>query len=140
MYFAFDVMGLVGFSKDFRQLEDAAEHAAIKELHEQMLFLGILKPVPWILTILGAIQGLVGNYGQFMTYCADRIAEKKKVSDGIEDIRSGKPLLTRDACRSGMPQRPKSHRMSYRGCSRPLKRRINQHHQGIKPSTRMADS
>ncbi|KAL3441549.1 cytochrome P450 [Aspergillus insuetus] len=78
MYFAFDVMGLVGFSKDFRQLEDAAEHAAIKELHEQMLFLGILKPVPWILTILGAIQGLVGNYGQFMTYCADRIAEKKK--------------------------------------------------------------
>ncbi|RDW68698.1 cytochrome P450 [Aspergillus mulundensis] len=77
MYLAFDVMGLVGFSKDFRQLEDAAEHAAIKELHEQMLVLGILKPVPWVLTILGGIQGLVGNYGQFMTYCADRIAEKK---------------------------------------------------------------
>ncbi|KAL4901993.1 hypothetical protein BDW74DRAFT_187010 [Aspergillus multicolor] len=77
MYLAFDVMGLVGFSKDFRQLEDAAEHAAIKELHGQMLILGILKPVPWVLTILGAIQGLVGNYGQFMTYCADRIAEKK---------------------------------------------------------------
>ncbi|KAL2851910.1 cytochrome P450 [Aspergillus pseudoustus] len=78
MYLAFDVMGLVGFSKDFRQLEDATEHAAIKELHEQMLFLGILKPAPWILTILGAVQSLVGNYGQFMTYCADRIAEKKK--------------------------------------------------------------
>ncbi|KAL4999791.1 cytochrome P450 [Aspergillus recurvatus] len=77
MYLAFDVMGLVGFSKDFRQLEDAAEHAAIKELHGQMLILGILKPVPWVLTIIGAIQGLVGNYGQFMTYCADRIAEKK---------------------------------------------------------------
>ncbi|KAL4936547.1 hypothetical protein BDV06DRAFT_216594 [Aspergillus oleicola] len=77
MYLAFDVMGLVGFSKDFRQLEGAAEHAAIKELHGQMLILGILKPVPWVLTILGAIQGLLGNYGQFMTYCADRIAEKK---------------------------------------------------------------
>ncbi|KAL4922111.1 cytochrome P450 [Aspergillus aurantiobrunneus] len=77
MYLAFDVMGLVGFSKDFRQLEDAVEHAAIKELHGQMLILGILKPVPWVLTILGAIQGLVGDYGQFMTYCADRIAEKK---------------------------------------------------------------
>lgn len=79
MYLAFDVMGLVGFSKDFRQLEDAAEHAAIKELHGQMLILGILKPVPWVLTILGAIQGFVGEYGQFMTYCADRIAEKKAV-------------------------------------------------------------
>ncbi|KAL4746149.1 hypothetical protein BDW72DRAFT_207594 [Aspergillus terricola var. indicus] len=77
MYFSFDVMGLVGFSKDFCQLEEAKEHAAIKELHEQMLFLGYLKPIPWVLTILGAIQGLVGNYGQFMTYCADRITEKK---------------------------------------------------------------
>ncbi len=79
MYLAFDVMGLVGFSKDFQQLEEGTEHAAIKELHGQMLILGILKPVPWVLTILGAIQGLVGDYGQFMTYCADRIAEKKAV-------------------------------------------------------------
>ncbi|KAL3476707.1 cytochrome P450 [Aspergillus californicus] len=77
MYFAFDVMGMVGFSKDFRQLEEGTEHAAIKELHGQMLILGVLKPVPWILTILGGIQGLVANYGQFMTYCEDRIAEKK---------------------------------------------------------------
>ncbi|KAL4925251.1 cytochrome P450 [Aspergillus undulatus] len=77
MYLAFDVMGLVGFSRDFRQLEEGVEHAAIKELHGQMLILGVLKPVPWVLTILGALQGLVGDYGQFMTYCADRIAEKK---------------------------------------------------------------
>ncbi|KAL4985338.1 cytochrome P450 [Aspergillus falconensis] len=77
MYLAFDVMGLLGFSKDFRQLEDTAEHAAIKELHGQMLILGILKSIPWVLTILGAIQGVVGNYGQFMIYYEDRIAEKK---------------------------------------------------------------
>lgn len=80
MYFAFDVMGLIGFSKDFHQLEDGSEQAAIKELHGQMLFLGILKPAPWILTILGAIQNLVGEYGQFMTYCEDRILEQKKVN------------------------------------------------------------
>ncbi|KAJ5939681.1 hypothetical protein N7466_002815 [Penicillium verhagenii] len=78
MYLAFDVMGLVGFSVDFRQVEEGTEQAAIKELHQQMLFLGILKPAPWILTILGVIQGLVGDYGQFMTYCADKIAEKKQ--------------------------------------------------------------
>ncbi|KAL5044371.1 hypothetical protein BDW71DRAFT_199058 [Aspergillus fruticulosus] len=77
MYLAFDVMGLLGFSKDFRQLEDTAEHAAIKELHGQMLILGILKSIPWVLTILGSIQGVVGNYGQFMIYYEDRIAEKK---------------------------------------------------------------
>lgn len=67
MYLAFDVMGLVGFSKDFRQLEDAVEHAAIEELHGQMLIYGILRPVPWVLTILGAILSLAGKYGQFMT-------------------------------------------------------------------------
>lgn len=80
MFLAFDIMGLVGFSKDFRQLEDGTELSAIKELHGQMLFLGILKPIPWILTVIGAVQGLMGNYGQFMVYCKDRIAEKKKVS------------------------------------------------------------
>ncbi|KAJ5629814.1 hypothetical protein N7528_003471 [Penicillium herquei] len=78
MFLAFDVMGLVGFSEDFHQLEDGVEQAAIKELHQQMLFLGILKPSPWILTIIGAIQGLVGDYGQFMTVCTDRVADKKK--------------------------------------------------------------
>lgn len=83
MYFAFDVMGLVGFSTDFGQLEKGTEQAAIKELHQQMLFLGILKGAPWILTILGSIQGLVGDYGQFMAYCADRVAEKREVSRQI---------------------------------------------------------
>ncbi|KAE8351348.1 cytochrome P450 [Aspergillus coremiiformis] len=77
MYFAFDVMGLVGFSKDFRQLEEDTEHAAIKELHNQMLVIGLLKPVPWALSILHIIRGAVGNYGQFMNYCAGQIAEKK---------------------------------------------------------------
>ncbi|KAL2867837.1 cytochrome P450 [Aspergillus lucknowensis] len=76
-YLAFDVMGLVGFSKDFQQLEAGTEHAAIKELHGQLLIFGKLKPIPWLLTILGAFQGLAGDYGQFMTYCADRVAEKK---------------------------------------------------------------
>ncbi|PLB48501.1 putative cytochrome P450 [Aspergillus steynii IBT 23096] len=77
MYYAFDTMGLIGFSKDFSQLEDGTEHAAIKDLHDQMLVLGFLKPVPWIFTILGTIQGLVGHYGQFMTYSQSQMAEKK---------------------------------------------------------------
>lgn len=80
MFLAFDVMGLVGFSQDFHQLENGTEQSAVKELHQQLLYIGILKPAPWILTILGGIQGLVGDYGRFMTYCADRIADTKKVS------------------------------------------------------------
>ncbi|CBF80338.1 protein CYP671A1 [Aspergillus nidulans FGSC A4] len=85
MYLAFDVMGLVGFSKDFRQLEDAVEHAAIEELHGQMLMYGILRPVPWVLTILGATLGLAGKYGQFMTYCVARTAERKAEWNASED-------------------------------------------------------
>ncbi|KAJ5648973.1 uncharacterized protein N7484_002696 [Penicillium longicatenatum] len=97
MYFAFDVMGLVGFSEDFRQLETGTEQASIKELHQQMLFLGILKPAPWILTILGAIQGLVGNYGRFMTYCVDRVAERKEkwaLESGDSSIKTPKDVIS----------------------------------------------
>ncbi|KAL1962758.1 hypothetical protein VTN77DRAFT_9212 [Rasamsonia byssochlamydoides] len=77
MYLTFDVMGLVGFDKDFHQLEDAAEHSAIKGLHDQMSAIGILSAVPWLLSLLGSIPGLSGSYGLFMNYCAQQVEEKK---------------------------------------------------------------
>ena len=80
MYLTFDVMGKIGFGKDYRQLEEGRELSAIKGLHDQMGALGLLSPVPWLLSLLGSIPGLSGSYGLFMDYCAEQVREKKMVT------------------------------------------------------------
>lgn len=79
MYLTFDVMGKVGFGKDYNQLETGQQLPAIQGLHDQMGVLGLLSPLPWLLSFLSAIPGLSGSYGLFMNYCAEQVAEKKKV-------------------------------------------------------------
>ena len=79
MFLTFDIMGKVGFGKDFRQLENGTELPAIKGLHDQMGVLGVLSPLPWLLSFLGSIPGLTGSYGLFMDYCAKQVDEKRRV-------------------------------------------------------------
>ncbi|RDW95068.1 hypothetical protein BP5796_00831 [Coleophoma crateriformis] len=85
MFFTFDTMGAVGFGKEFRMLDDAAEHSAIKGLHEQMTVLGILGTVPWLLHLLSAIPGLAGSYEKFTQWCAEQAEQKERVFDPAKD-------------------------------------------------------
>ncbi|GAD99504.1 benzoate 4-monooxygenase cytochrome P450, putative [Paecilomyces variotii No. 5] len=84
MFLTFDVMGVVGFSKDFHQLEDAKEHSVIKGVHDQMATIGLLSQVPWFLYLLGSIPGLTGTYRSFMEYCARQVNEKKALWEKTE--------------------------------------------------------
>jgi hypothetical protein len=94
MFLTFDVMGVVGFSKDFQQLEAAKEHSAIKGLHDQMAALGLLAHIPWFLSLLGSIPGLSGSYGLFTDYCHKQVKEKVDVccvSHGYVTLKSYEP-------------------------------------------------
>lgn len=73
------MMGLIGFGKDFHQLESAVEHVAIHRLHASMAVLGRLSPVPWTLGLLGSIPCLMGSYAEFIEYCWARVEDRKKV-------------------------------------------------------------
>lgn len=86
MFLTFDVMGVVGFSKDFQQLEAAKEHSAIKGLHDQMAALGLLAHIPWFLSLLGSIPGLSGSYGLFIDYCHKQVKEKVEVCCAISSF------------------------------------------------------
>jgi hypothetical protein len=80
MFFSFDVMGEVGFGKDFNNLNSGIEHAAIKGVHSHMTMLGIMSTVPWLLNVLGSIPGAAAGYSDFFSFCAGQIREKHKVS------------------------------------------------------------
>ena len=79
MFFSFDVMGEIGFGKDFSNLVTGVEHSAIKDVHAHMTMLGILSMVPWLLNVLSSIPGAAAGYSEFFTFCANEIRAKQKV-------------------------------------------------------------
>ncbi|KAL6854541.1 cytochrome P450 [Trichoderma novae-zelandiae] len=78
MYFSFDVMADVGFSKDFHMLESTSYHPAIKGVHKTMSFIGVLSTVPWLIYMIGSIPGLT-TFNRFSMWCHDEVSEKRKV-------------------------------------------------------------
>lgn len=79
MFFSFDVMGDVGFGKDFNNLNSGVEHPAIKGVHDHMKAIGILNAVPWFTNILGSIPGAAAGYNGFFSFCSGQIREKHQV-------------------------------------------------------------
>ncbi|RAK99283.1 cytochrome P450 [Aspergillus ibericus CBS 121593] len=85
MFYSFDVMGLVGFSHDFKQLETATEHYAIKGMHDQLFMLGLLNQIPWLSYPLNALQPLSGGFGSFKMYCSQMVKERQQAYNHSPD-------------------------------------------------------
>ncbi|EKG18424.1 Cytochrome P450 [Macrophomina phaseolina MS6] len=75
---AYDLMGVVGFGKDFGSIRSGKQSPAIDALRSAMRALGVLFPVPWLINILGHIPGAEGGLQPFAQYCRDVVAEKRK--------------------------------------------------------------
>ncbi|KAF7588967.1 hypothetical protein BBP40_004969 [Aspergillus hancockii] len=81
MFFSFDIMGDIGFGKDFCNLSTGRGHPAIKAVHDHMGLIGIVSHVPWLLNMLGRIPGAAAGYHSFFKWCADQIEAKRKTWD-----------------------------------------------------------
>lgn len=79
MFFSFDVMGEVGLGKDLETLRSGKTHPTIKGIHDSMAIIGLLTPVPWLLTMLAAVPGAASKLTAFMNYCAGQVKDKQKV-------------------------------------------------------------
>lgn len=80
-YYSFDVMGEIAFSRDFKQLDDGAEHFAITAMHAQMEDIGLLGAVPWLMHLLACIPFLDGPYEIFKRYTVEQIERRKAVGE-----------------------------------------------------------
>lgn len=80
MYLSFDIMGEVGFGKDFGGIASGTEHPAIKGIHSHMEILGIMSHVPWFLNLISRVPGAAASYAGFFSWCAAEIKAKQKVS------------------------------------------------------------
>lgn len=78
---AYDLMGIVGFGRDFGQLAGGGvEHWAVRALKAQQMFFGVLKPVPWLMNAAANIPGADASVRPFVDYCKGLVEEKKAVS------------------------------------------------------------
>lgn len=77
---SFDIMGDVGFGKDFGGLEAGTEHPAIKGIHDHMALLGIMSTVPWMLNLLSRIPGAAAGYAGFFSWCSNELNTKIQAS------------------------------------------------------------
>lgn len=78
-FFAFDVMGDVGLGKQFGTLDTGKDHPAIAAVHDSMYAVGLMTPVPWLISLLTAIPGAASAIQDFQAYCASAVDEKAKV-------------------------------------------------------------
>lgn len=100
MLLSFDIMGKVGFGKEFNGVEKGEEHPgkqdlfvdfcllfahtkscnlAIAGIHSSMNVLGVMCHVPWLLNLLGRIPGAAAAYQEFFSWCGSEIEAQKKV-------------------------------------------------------------
>jgi len=78
-FYSFDIMGLIAFSKDYKQLDNSAEHHAIAAMHAQMDMTALVTPIPWIMYVLSCIPGMKTPLEHFGDYSASQINERRAV-------------------------------------------------------------
>ncbi|UPL01945.1 hypothetical protein LCI18_012879 [Fusarium solani-melongenae] len=86
VFFGFDVMGQVGFSKDFNMLDSGHKHPAIQGLHDNMTAVGVLGTVPWLMSMLSKIPGATGSYERFTDWCGQELQAKRALVESKKAI------------------------------------------------------
>ncbi|KAF5021007.1 hypothetical protein F66182_6938 [Fusarium sp. NRRL 66182] len=86
VFFGFDVMGQVGFSKDFNMLNSGSKHSAIQGLHDNMTAVGVLGTVPWMMSMLSKIPGATGTYARFTDWCGKELQAKRALVESQKAI------------------------------------------------------
>ncbi|KAJ5713157.1 uncharacterized protein N7483_010338 [Penicillium malachiteum] len=81
MFLSFDIMGVVGFGKDFNNLKSGVEHPGIKAVRDHMTFIGVFCHVPWVLNLITNIPGATYLMAEFYKWCEDEVVEKNKNLD-----------------------------------------------------------
>ncbi|KAK8137190.1 cytochrome P450 [Apiospora sp. TS-2023a] len=91
MFYGFDVMSEVGFSKDFNMLKSQKEHPAVMALHSSLTILSVVGgSQPWLLGMMTRIPGASAGYQKFIEWCggelqARKAAYKKERANSLQD-------------------------------------------------------
>ncbi|KAH7345800.1 cytochrome P450 [Pyrenochaeta sp. MPI-SDFR-AT-0127] len=96
-WYAWDIVGNVGFGKRFGALESLTPHFAIANLFEYIRPMGIFIPIPWLFQIFKTIRSTASHNHPFIDWCNEqldsRIKEKTERQDAFHHLLKA-PLMT----------------------------------------------
>ncbi|KAF7596508.1 hypothetical protein BBP40_001380 [Aspergillus hancockii] len=78
IFYAWDVMGDIAFSKDFQMLHTGIEHPAVDGLHWAMATAGVVTTLPWLMNMLRVIPGATGRFERFAGWCYEQLDLKRQ--------------------------------------------------------------
>ncbi|KAK7920224.1 cytochrome P450 67 [Apiospora marii] len=87
MFFAFDMIGDVGYGKSFDQLVTLQEHPAVQPIHKHMILFAILQNTPWFLRLLDCIPGTAAAFAVTAKFFEDQRRAKQKMFSSDENPR-----------------------------------------------------
>jgi hypothetical protein len=79
MFLSFDVLGDIGFSKDFGNMSTGKEHPALQQLHGFLWTIGVVQAVPWLPSLLSSVPGATRGVSSFFDLCNSVLTDKQKV-------------------------------------------------------------
>ncbi|KAI0835198.1 monooxygenase [Hypoxylon sp. FL0890] len=85
-YLTFDIMGEVGFGKDFGCVASGEKNPAIQAIHDHVYILAILSHVPWLLNLLGHLPRATEGFIPFWDYCQSQLEAKRANLDLDKDL------------------------------------------------------
>jgi hypothetical protein len=83
MFFAFDVMGDVGFSRDFGNVRTGKEHQGVRQMHDLIATIGVVTAIPWLPNLLNDLPGSRRGVAAFFDFCNSVLADKQKVRSSV---------------------------------------------------------
>jgi hypothetical protein len=78
-YLSFDVMGDVGFGKNFGMLDQGEKVEVLRKLEDGQKGLGVFGVVPWLFMVLTKIPSIRKEHDVFVEWCAKQILDRAEV-------------------------------------------------------------
>jgi hypothetical protein len=76
-------MGDLAFGKSFDMLREGVKHYFLKSLHANMMMVGYLSHLPWIIPFFKLIPILNVEHFKFLDWLDARVDERRKVSFAV---------------------------------------------------------
>ncbi|KAL6250930.1 hypothetical protein RBB50_001138 [Rhinocladiella similis] len=86
LWYTWDIMGMLAFSRSFNNIESGKSHPLLDLMHTELKPLAFLSPIPWLAYLLNRLPPSLSPVNAFFVYCASCVKERRSIEPPEPDI------------------------------------------------------